>query len=749
MVQMNFRANVRGMNPGQRMDAALAADVALRSGGMRVDAGVQVRGGVRAHFASDGYANARARDLRGGVQVTGMADLPGAAAAFYGGNIDGFQFDVQMGRTNARRRMRGADNLRNQAQIALNLGAIQPGQMARIEAQVGDVRSFAQLQFGGGWGIEADFQNSLNAMFQQQQMAAQIEQQQNMLHSLGMADALLAQRMGMQEANFNQFQGLVGNQLAQIGQHNAFQDQQLFGLSNGLGQLGSDLLALGQAHQGLSGVVDGLNSRLGALDGAFAGYRTQTDARFGELGASVDTRFSGVNTELASLLEQINTLKAELAAARAETTDLRATLGTETTRLDTRITNLEGRVETGLKDVNTRIDTLSDTVMKRIDDEVSKLQAADSALAGELKTLRGEFDGFVTKTQESFAEQSKRIDGAYKEIADTRASLTTQLNDVETRLKAAIEAGDANLQAQLNAQKTEINNIFVTINAHEEKIKGQEATLQKHAEQIQTAMTTANTALGTAKDAKGLAEWLRGQVNSLRGDVNQLQANDHSFSALLGQWWQALESWRGGHFLVNQGMQGNAHTRFDPLFFKTGGGELKFDGTAETAMLTGEKMRTRWLAAGDTANTAALLLDPAALKQSGFVLMNARGEPLTEPTLFRDGLRLQRPGEKDSIVIGDGWHLMKELDVNRDGKINKDDTTVRAIQAWYDVGTTLGSIDAKDTLKGFLDAGIAEIDLSKIGKSRTDAAGNTIVDGYIRMASGEAAKIADVMFGNG
>jgi hypothetical protein len=40
-----------------------------------------------------------------------------------------------------------------------------------------------------------------------------------------------------------------------------------------------------------------------------------------------------------------------------------------------------------------------------------------------------------------------------------------------------------------------------------------------------------------------------------------LFANDHSFSALLSQWWQALETWRGSHFLVNQTMQGNTHVR--------------------------------------------------------------------------------------------------------------------------------------------------------------------------------------------
>jgi hypothetical protein len=271
----------------------------------------------------------------------------------------------------------------------------------------------------------------------------------------------------------------------------------------------------------------------------------------------------------------------------------------------------------------------------------------------------------------------------------------------------------------MNAQQTQINNLSVQVNI---------------------AINKADSAIGSAKSATDLANALKGQLATLNGDVKQLQANDHSFSALLKQWWGALESWRGGHFLVNQGMSGNAHTRFDPLLLDVNGDGFKFTGQTKTNLLTGEAQNVRWLEKGDP--DAFMLVDATSLRAAGYDIQNARGESVDGLTLFRDGLRIKDPSGNEKIV-GSGWELLAAFDANKDGKINSSDPVWQHLKLWADSDAD-GAINEK--LQGLSDAGVRDVNLGGLKAQTVDSLGNTREDGTFTWADGRTGTATDVNF---
>jgi len=139
---------------------------------------------------------------------------------------------------------------------------------------------------------------------------------------------------------------------------------------------------------------------------------------------------------------------------------------------------------------------------------------------------------------------------------------------------------------------------------------------------------------------------------------------------------------------------------------------------------TGNSAQVGWVAGGD----ALLVRD---LNHDGII--NDGSELLGAATLLADGSR-----------AGNGYNAMAALDLNHDRKLTAADAAFSELKLWVDANYD-GKTDIGE-LKGLVDMGITELDLSYVHSDRMDN-GNAVgmISGY-KTADGRSHEMADVWF---
>ena len=440
-MDVNFRATVRGQTAAQRMDAGLNAEIAAQTGGLRMDANVHVRGGgVRAHFHADGFRHAGPQRMNVSVSATGLGELGGAAAQFYGGNVDGFQFSASVNQKQMRQRMRGVDHMQNRAQIAINMGELQPGQGAAFQAQIGDVRNFARMQ-SGGMNVNVNVGDYMGS----QEAYGRLGNMEQMLGGYGMAQQMMGDQLGGLQSQFGQFQGQVGDAFGamqqQFGQFQGQVGQSLGFLQNQMGQFGSQMMDMQQGMgvfgqqiasntsglASLNGMVGDLSSQLGGLGGVVGGLTGKFDQFQTQFGAYKGT----TDTQIADLLKQTKALQEELIAVRKENVTLK--------------TGLNARID----DVNTTLNTKIDSLSTDVNTKIAGLRTDIAGLDTRLTTLQGDLKATDERLQ--------------KAITDGDTKLAGDLTATKTKLEGDIKAAEDRMTANLNAYKEEVNGRFANV----------------------------------------------------------------------------------------------------------------------------------------------------------------------------------------------------------------------------------------------------------------------------------------------
>jgi hypothetical protein len=68
-----------------------------------------------------------------------------------------------------------------------------------------------------------------------------------------------------------------------------------------------------------------------------------------------------------------------------------------------------------------------------------------------------------------------------------------------------------------------------------------------------------------------------------------------------------------------------------------------------------------------------LALDATSAAAAGYMVSDADGTPIEGNVLFRDGLRIRKPGAADETIITDGWQMLALFDDNQDGRVDPSD----------------------------------------------------------------------------
>jgi hypothetical protein len=781
----NFHASMRGGFNTPSVQASVQAQIQAAGGGLRVDAGAQFGGGVSAHFAmNDSFAYASG-GFGGGYGISGGESLDAFVNSFYSSAQPQFggDFGMQLGALNA---------FGGSAQVAFNAGVIGPQQLAGFNMQVGDISAFMQ---GGMGGVQASFNFDLGGLMQQQQMFAQMQGQANMMGGLMMADQLLGQRLGMQEAAFGQFQGMVGNQLGQIhnqmglygqrmndmqGQMGIF-GEQLRANASGLSDLTGQVSGLNAQMGGLGSLVDGLEGKFSGLDAMFGGFQTQfgdyqaaTDARFGR----VDQRFTGVDTEISKLLAEMRGLAGELKEAKNENLELRNLLGSRTdelkglisdakttldgkisdakTTLDSRITDAEARLDErinaeseklkgGLSALETKLDTALADVNKRLDDglsavnskfdaEVAKLQATDAELAKGLGDFKAEYNKFTEETKAKFEAQDGEIKRAFSELNDTKAELNARISSTDEQLRAAMAEGNQHLQAQLNAQKAELTTAQGQLANHERLLASQQQQITRNRDEAMSAIKTVNSRVTDVQN------WTAGQLQSVRTDLNNRITNVHNqINVTINNFQQdyrasldMIANRIGGGRIQRSG---NRMIAADPLILDLNGDGVRANQTVRTNLLGGGEQSVRW-----TTTDPMVALDPARLP-AGWRIEDADGSTVTNPTLLRDGLAITRP-DGSRHTVNDGWDALRAFDLNGDGQISAADPAFNALRLFTDSNGD-GTMNAGELEN--LSNRVRSIAIGH-GAQQTDEFGSTFTDGRFTRADGSDGLARDMFF---
>lgn len=178
----------------------------------------------------------------------------------------------------------------------------------------------------------------------------------------------------------------------------------------------------------------------------------------------------------------------------------------------------------------------------------------------------------------------------------------------------------------------------------------------------------------------------------------------------------------------------------DALVLDTGADGIDLSATATTKLLTGKAQKTHWTKANT--DDAFLVLDVAALTKAGFKVSDASGKP-TGMVLFRGDIKVvSKHDEYKSNVQAGGcvWTALRDLDTNRDGKLDASDPSWLCLKLWTDKNAD-GAIGAGETA-GVADAAVKEITIfggDTDGAAKADADGNQRVDGEFAKTDGKTS----------
>lgn len=185
----------------------------------------------------------------------------------------------------------------------------------------------------------------------------------------------------------------------------------------------------------------------------------------------------------------------------------------------------------------------------------------------------------------------------------------------------------------------------------------------------------------------------------------------------------------------------------DALIFDLAGDGVDLTGTATTKLVGGKAKKLCWTKAGT--DDAFLVLDADGLVKAKFKVTGAGGGKLAGKVLLNGDVTVKaKKDEGGSNVQASGsvWLALRDLDTNRDGKVDASDPTWEFFKVWVDKNAD-GAIGA-DELRGMADV-TKEITLPTTApedSAKADDAGNVRVDGEFVLADGKTACAAAVTF---
>jgi hypothetical protein len=177
------------------------------------------------------------------------------------------------------------------------------------------------------------------------------------------------------------------------------------------------------------------------------------------------------------------------------------------------------------------------------------------------------------------------------------------------------------------------------------------------------------------------------------------------------------------------------------------GNGVDLSGAATTKLLGGKPRKVRWTQQGT--DDAFLVLDADGLVKAKFKVTGAGGAKLAGKVLLNGDvvIRAKKDEGASNVQASDGvWFALRDLDTNRDGKIDASDPTWAFMKVWADKNAD-GAIGA-DELKNAGDA-VKEITLptaSPEDSTKTDDAGNVRVEGVFALADAKASSAFAVTF---
>ncbi|GEM_PF-5325452 len=185
----------------------------------------------------------------------------------------------------------------------------------------------------------------------------------------------------------------------------------------------------------------------------------------------------------------------------------------------------------------------------------------------------------------------------------------------------------------------------------------------------------------------------------------------------------------------------------DALILDLAGNGVDLTGAATTKLVGGKPRKLRWTKA-DT-DDAFLVLDADGLLKAKFKVTGAGGGKLTGKVLLNGDVTVRAKRDEGGSNVqasGCAWLALRDLDTNRDGKVDASDPTWEFFKLWVDKNAD-GAIGA-DELRGLAEAA-KEITLPTTApedSAKTDDAGNVRVDGEFTLADGKTACVTAVTF---
>lgn len=177
----------------------------------------------------------------------------------------------------------------------------------------------------------------------------------------------------------------------------------------------------------------------------------------------------------------------------------------------------------------------------------------------------------------------------------------------------------------------------------------------------------------------------------------------------------------------------------DAFILDLAGDGIDLTSTAQTKLVGGKAQKLHWTK--KDGDDAFVVLDCAALVKAKFTVAGAGGGKLTGNVLLDGNVRVKAKRDEGASNVqssGGVWLALRDLDTNRDGKVDASDPTWAHMKAWVDKDAN-GAI-APGELKGIEDAGVKSISLPTADPeslAKPDADGSVRVDGEYLRADGK------------
>ena len=187
------------------------------------------------------------------------------------------------------------------------------------------------------------------------------------------------------------------------------------------------------------------------------------------------------------------------------------------------------KINEALDSLDSRLDKLEQETIQSIDEQIAAINVSLDNLNAMDKELKGYIDG-LTATATNLQEQ---INATNTKIDEVKAELKNDITTTEDGLRGEIETAKANVIAQLEAAKEELENELATINATIATLQAKDAELDGKIVNLQTYV---DTELGKTTDWVNATFATLEQYNALVSEIatikEQIKAINESISNL-------------------------------------------------------------------------------------------------------------------------------------------------------------------------------------------------------------------------